>query len=153
MMTCHAQGSGKSTITSQLTAAHGVGRFETVSGDLHGTKAKQVKRFKGLVQSGANIVVDNTNAAKADRDAWAALAPGYKVTVFHITVAKDQKAAKERSFHCVRCNPQPPTPNRCPQTPAECTRVELGKKEALGKRAAYVFVRVHCGGGHNLRAC
>jgi predicted ABC-type ATPase len=99
------QGSGKSTVTTKLTADHG---FEIVSGDVHGAKAAQIKRFKALVAAGGNVVVDNTNAAHADRAAWRALAPGYNVTLFYISVAPPgdpdprSKASKGRSFHCVR---------------------------------------------------
>lgn len=60
--------SGKSYLSHTIQKEYGKYKFEIVNKDLLKTKSKNDNLFKKLINDDANIIIDNTNLVKKDRD-------------------------------------------------------------------------------------
>ena len=79
VLMCGYPGSGKSTIAKSLN-------FKIASNDLFGTQSKVKKYVKECIQSNQNIVIDNVNHTKKNRDEFIKIAKkyGYSVTIIYV---------------------------------------------------------------------
>jgi len=79
VLMCGYPGSGKSTIAKSLD-------FKIASNDLLGSKSKVKKYVNECIQSDQNIVIDNVNHTKKNREEFIKIAKkhGYSVTIIYV---------------------------------------------------------------------